>query len=35
MGKEYLSKALTEAGCQWLKPVILPTQEAVIRRIRV
>jgi hypothetical protein len=25
----------TQAGCQWLKPVILTTQEAEIRRIIV
>jgi hypothetical protein len=24
-----------EAGCRWLKPVILATQEAEIRRIQV
>jgi hypothetical protein len=28
-------KKLNAAGCQWLMPVILATQEAEIRRIMV
>jgi hypothetical protein len=30
----YIKKS-EKAGCQWLKPVILATQEAEIRRIKV
>jgi hypothetical protein len=28
-------KKTTQAGCQWLRPVILATQEAEIRRFSV
>jgi hypothetical protein len=29
------SKIFGRVGCQWLKPVILATREAEIRRIKV
>jgi hypothetical protein len=30
-----ITQKVQEAGCQWLTPVILATQEAEIRRIAV
>jgi hypothetical protein len=34
-GIGFFFKKPTQAGCQWLTPVILATQEAEIKRIAV